>query len=403
MDMTAPRLHRPLISAVEQGLTEVLNSGKPADQFLAGIAKNRRFGGRDRRFIAANLYDILRYKRLFDAVAAETRPSGIPLHTYNILLNQVRLFGAAPGAEKLYPSWTGLDSRCHQLLTNPGIDGRISLSYPDWIWEAGLADYGESWPAIAAALNDQAPVYLRVNRLRTTAPALQKALAADGIVTEPTGLPDALVLPGREPLMRHRLYEAGHFEFQDLASQHVAAGSDIRPGMAVADACAGAGGKALHAAALMNNEGVVYASDRFAHRLKQLRFRAERAGATCIDVIDEATMASLKGAVQRLLLDVPCTATGTIWRKPEIKWQATPAMLENLLGTQREILDRYAPIVAPGGLLTYATCSILKAEGEDQAGRFLAGHPEFSLASEQRLLPNTHRTDGFYIAVLRRD
>ncbi len=114
-------------------------------------------------------------------------------------------------------------------------------------------------------------------------------------------------------------------------------------------------------------------------------------------------MVSLQGAVHRLLLDVPCSATGTIWRKPEIKWQVNPGSLKSLIATQREILDRYAPIVAPGGLLTYATCSILKSEGEEQAERFLAGHPEFSPVSEQHLLPDTDRTDGFYIAVFRRD
>jgi 16S rRNA (cytosine967-C5)-methyltransferase len=174
--------------------------------------------------------------------------------------------------------------------------------------------------------------------------------------------------------------------------------------MLVIDACAGAGGKTLHLAALMRNEGELWAFDSDGRRLEELRRRARRAGATIVRsaVADAAVRARWQGLAERVLLDVPCSGLGTLRRQPDLKWRLRPERLGQLAAVQARLLDEGAAMVAPGGLLVYATCSILPAENRLQVEGFLARTEDFRRAGEEVISPAASGWDGFYVAVLER-
>ena len=213
---------------------------------------------------------------------------------------------------------------------------------------------------------------------------------------------ECLELVGRENLKNHRLYKSGHFEIQDLASQRICLLSDISSGQRVIDGCAGAGGKTLHLAALMNDIGSIYASDIELARMRQLSMRKNRAGIKIIKQIEQKTLLLKKGIADRLILDMPCSASGTIRRKPEIKWHLTKDRLNKMIDTQRSILKAHSLLLKKGGLLTYATCSVFKCEGEEQIKWFLNEHFNYRLIEEKRFYPHIDDTDGFYMATLKR-
>jgi len=181
----------------------------------------------------------------------------------------------------------------------------------------------------------------------------------------------------------------------------------VEPGQRVVDACAGAGGKSLYLAALMQNKGRIIALDPSVPRLAELRRRARRAGVFIIEARPIESMKTIKrlyDSADRLLLDVPCSGTGVLRRNPDLRWRLTPAMLDQLIAQQQQILHHYSRMVKPDGLILYTTCSLLKAEGEAQISRFLESHADaFSLLKEKRYSPSLDGFDGFYAAVLKRE
>ena len=276
------------------------------------------------------------------------------------------------------------------------------LSYSDWFWEAGLADYSSNWFSIAKSLNSTAPIYLRANLLKTNATQLANALLKEGIETSEIPNSNALLLPNRDNLRNNNLFKKGHFEIQDLASQSVGKMAALENGLLVIDVCAGAGGKSLQLASLLNNTGKIVASDVSPNRLKQLKMRAHKAGAKNIEVLAIENLHIYNGKADRVILDVPCSGSGTIRRQPEIKIHLTPEKVNEYLETQELILEQYHPLLKPGGKLIYATCSIFKAESESQIKNFLEHHSDFNLITEKRFVPPTHNSDGFYVAVLEK-
>jgi 16S rRNA (cytosine967-C5)-methyltransferase len=277
----------------------------------------------------------------------------------------------------------------------------VRESIPDWLDELGAAELGAAWDAEISALNRRAPVFLRVNTLRTTLLDAIAWLAGAGVeVTEVPGLPDALVLPPGKSLPKPLRLD-GRVEIQDAGSQMIAPLLDAQPGMCVIDACSGAGGKALHLAALMRNEGRIYAMDVDAGKITELTRRAKRAAATCIRprVISESMTTDFAGKADCLLIDAPCSGLGTLKRQPDLKWRLKPAQLDRVRALQKQLLADYSVMLKPGGRLVYATCSILPSENRAAADALLE-KGGYELLEELPLSPSVTGFDGFYAAAL---
>ena len=289
---------------------------------------------------------------------------------------------------------------------HPGGTPAIRASFPDWLWERGAEEIGAAWPAMADALNTEADLFLRANTLRTTADELRVKLRLEGFSSEPVpGAPDALRLRGAKDVFGTMAFREGLFEVQDVGSQQIAPLLEVQPGMRVVDACAGAGGKALHLAALMRNKGSIVALDPVEWRLTELRRRAARAGVDNVEarvLSDPKKLERLAGKADRVLLDVPCSGLGVLRRNPDVKWKLTKPEMEHLCELQARLLHSYSRMVKPGGKLVYATCSVLPSEGERQVRSFLAAKAGWELETELKLSPGENGVDGFYAARLRR-
>jgi 16S rRNA (cytosine967-C5)-methyltransferase len=219
------------------------------------------------------------------------------------------------------------------------------------------------------------------------------------------GYKDALILDERQNVFRHPAFKEGLFEVQDGSSQLVAESLAVEPGMRVIDACAGAGGKSLHLAALMENKGKILSMDVEEWKLQQTKLRARRDGVSIIErkVIEGSkTIKRLKESADRLLLDVPCSGLGVLKRNPDTKWKLSLDSIEKVKQTQQEILQSYPSMLKPGGQMVYATCSILPSENQDQVQKFLESEAgkNFELIEDQKVLSHESGFDGFYIARL---
>jgi 16S rRNA (cytosine967-C5)-methyltransferase len=393
------KIHRPLIEAVVNILKSVFEDGGYADRVVETTFKsNPRWGARDRRFIAETAYTIIRRYRLLK----ESAMCGDG--DYYCL---VGAYLTLKGHE--LPSWPefNLDSHAVAARHETLLDTRkIRESIPDWLDNLGERELGTRWKTELGALNEEAPLVLRTNTLKNTADRLQQILRDEGVETELVeGFPDALIVPKRQNVFKLKSFHEGQFEVQDAASQAVAPYVDVAPGMRVVDACAGAGGKSLHLAALMKNKGRLIALDVAPWKLDELRRRARRAGISNLEtrVIDSAKVIKrLEATADRVLLDVPCSGLGVLKRNPDAKWKLTEEQIESIGKQQEEILDAYCRMVRPGGYLVYATCSILPSENERRIDSFLQRFGNmFERVDEKRLWPSDG-FDGFYMCRLRR-
>jgi 16S rRNA (cytosine967-C5)-methyltransferase len=304
--------------------------------------------------------------------------------------------------EIILPHATELIHEWKVLLKENDCSEATVLGFSDWFYELGLKDYGSKWTIVAKALNQPAPIYLRANVLKTTPEKLLNQFLQEKIEVSVIPNSNALLLPNRDNIRNHDLNKKGHFEIQDLASQSIGSMARIQHNQLIIDVCAGAGGKSLQMAALLKNTGKVIATDIHPERLEHLKMRALRAGAKNIEIVDIAILPTYYERADRVLLDVPCTGSGTIRRQPEIKLHLSEEKLAEYLETQQFLLEQYHELVKPGGLLIYATCSIFKCESEDQVEQFLIAHPKFTLVEQKRFLPPTHNCDGFYVAVMKK-
>jgi 16S rRNA (cytosine967-C5)-methyltransferase len=263
------------------------------------------------------------------------------------------------------------------------------------------------WAATAKALNQQAPVVLRSNDIKIKdRKQLQEVLKTEGVETDfAAQTTNGLKLRVRKNIFSNISFQSGFFEVQDGASQMVAPLLDVSPGQRVVDACAGAGGKTLHLAALMKNRGQIIALDIYDTKLEELRRRANRAGVSIIEtrlIESSKTIKRLHDSADRLLLDVPCSGLGVLRRNPDAKWKLTPQKMQTMREIQKDILERYSKILKPGGKMVYATCSCLPSENEEQVSQFLSTHPEFKLLSQTSLPVGQNDYDGFFAACLER-
>lgn len=390
------KLHKHLVQATAVALKEIFTEEKYADRVLERTFKqNPKWGSRDRRLVAESVYDIVRYYRLYSELAQSKNnywfmmAVWLVLHDYELPAWQ-EFVDVHPEAIKKH--------KAKLAAVAP-----IAQSYPDWLWEYGVNELGESvWQQEATAMNEQARVFLRVNTLKATPEKVIEALDKDYVKALPVeAIPDALVLQNRANIFKSKPFSEGWIEVQDAGSQLIGLFLDPKAGDVVVDACAGAGGKSLQLAALMRNKGRIISMDVEQWKLDELKKRAKRAGVHQITtrLITPETVSSMKNSADRVLLDVPCSGSGVLRRNPDAKWKLSPAALQRTKNTQNQILKEYSEMVKPGGTLIYSTCSIFPSENENQVKSFLDGHPEFKLLKESKLLPS-NGFDGFYMALL---
>lgn len=250
----------------------------------------------------------------------------------------------------------------------------------------------------------QAPVFIRANASKTTAPHLLEELSSEGVFTEPLS-DHCLKLKERKNLFGLSSFKKGLYEIQDFSSQLVAPFLEPEPGMRVVDSCAGAGGKTLHLSALMENRGKIIAMDIHQRRLEELKKRARRVGASNIEtreITSSKIIKRLERSADRVLLDVPCSGSGVYRRKPEGKLFFDPLRLKELQSIQEEILNGHSNILKEGGVLVYSTCSVLPSENSKQIERFLSKNKNFELLKEVSVPVGKNDGDGFYMARIKR-
>lgn len=410
-------------------ISEILQRAAAADRVVTDWQRRSRFAGsKDRRAVSETVYAVLREQGMrrwrVEKAGAELTPrllvfadAATPLHVWKEL--------CAAGGYGPPP----LDAAETAALSNLPSDEDAPLwaraNLPPDVATMVQAAFGADTEMELAALNGRAPLDLRVNTLQANRETVLEQLRADGIAAAVTPLsPLGIRIPERVRLDMNSLYRDGLIEPQDEAAQLAGLLVDARPDETVIDLCAGAGGKTLLLAACMRNQGQLHAADNDQRRLERLSPRLDRAGARNIVIHDANTMPQLlrdfEGKADRVLLDVPCSGSGTWRRNPEGRWRYDPASLDEVLRRQRGLLADGAKLVRPGGRLVYATCSILPAENGDQADWFLQHHAEFTplpLAeawaqgvTDQRirtgdrlsLTPYRHGTDGFFAAAFRR-
>ena len=395
------KLHKNLCEAVVNGLDQVFILDAHANQVVEQLLlSNKKWGARDRNFIAEHIYTIIRYYRLYcHGAGVESISSGGDI--WDVL--------AACFIDKdielpVWPEWVDIDAKAvKQRLAEGKTIRRIAESIPDWIDDMGSQELGEKWPAVLHALNQPAPMCIRVNTLKATYESVAEFLRSEGVEFSTSPLaPDAIIIHSKKNLRNTYAFKSGWFEIQDLSSQQVAPMLDPKSGMTIIDACAGAGGKTLHISALMQGRGEIIAMDIHADKLKELENRARRNGVANIKTVlsSDGAEGQYRSEADRLLLDVPCSALGVLRRNPDTKWKLKSDVLDELITQQQDILKRYSITVKVGGIMVYSTCSILPSENENQIAEFISKNPSFEKLSEEKIYPHESEGDGFYICKL---
>ncbi|WP_284165432.1 RsmB/NOP family class I SAM-dependent RNA methyltransferase [Frigidibacter sp. SD6-1] len=377
-------------------LLDRILAGEPAERALTLWARaSRHAGSGDRAAVRDLVYDALRCQRSLAARAGAAEPTGRAL--------MIALAGPAD-LDALFAGLpygpSALEEAERAALEAPGGEppDPVRLDYPDWLDAPLRSALGQAFEPVLAAMRDRAPVFLRVNLARGTRVEAMALLAADGVeCREAPSCDTALEVIGKSNKINgSRAYLQGLVELQDLSSQAAVADLPLERGMKVLDYCAGGGGKALAMAA--RTGGRVDAHDANPGRTRDLPARAKRAGAE-LRIVESAALRP--GAYDLVLVDAPCSGSGTWRRTPQSKWLLTPGRVADLVSLQRSILSTAAAHLRPGGTLAYMTCSLLDAENDAVVAGFLGAQDGFSLSHERRFLP-TEGGDGFYLAVLSR-
>ncbi len=421
------------LQAAIELLDQIAGAEAPADRLVGNYFRSRRYAGsKDRRWVTDMVYDVLRRRGEYAWRAGGTDGRRLAfVHLMGAEDADADAVAALFSGAQYCPANLDADEQA-VLATLPraGADEAPAWAtgnYPEWLHPNLMRRFGTELEAEMAAIQGRAEVDLRVNALKSDTAKVAASLAREDIATTPGAFaPMALRLDSRRSLANHALYQNGGIEIQDEGSQLVALLCAAQPGQQVIDYCAGAGGKSLALAAQMSNKGQIFAFDSNPRRMRPLRERLQRAGARNIqlhalaDPAAASALAGLAGKADRVLLDVPCSGSGAWRRNPEAKWRLTPEQLARYGETQDDILRRAAPLVAPGGRLIYATCSILMEENEDRIERFLSENTGFEVLPigeiwnevldspcpcddpYLRLTPRQHGTDGFFVAVLQR-
>ncbi|MCU7369750.1 RsmB/NOP family class I SAM-dependent RNA methyltransferase [Paucibacter sp. O1-1] len=405
-------------------LRAVLKMDAPADGVVSAFfRKNKALGQRERHALAETTYAVLRQRLQLQHLAQSgTGPLERRLAILAWQGSETFLRGALSPTEQQWLAQV-------QAIDKSGLAPKLRHNLPEWLAEPLLQRLGdEGFWALAASMNEGAPLDLRANVQKAKREEVQEALRAAGISAEPTPFsPWGLRVQGKPALNKLEVFTSGAVEVQDEGSQLLALLLDAKRSEMVVDFCAGAGGKTLALGAAMRNTGRLYAFDVSGHRLAALKPRLARSGLSNVYPTQIAherddRIKRLSGKIDRVLVDAPCSGLGTLRRNPDLKWRQSPQAIAELQAKQTAILNSAARLLKSGGRLVYATCSLLDAENESIAEAFSAAHPEFKLldAGEQlarahvaqaerlvdrgylRLWPHQHHTDGFFAAVWER-
>ena len=396
-------IHRNLLIGIHDALEETFFQDKKyADKVLERLLKaHKKWGSADRQVVSEIFYDIVRWKKRLEYYMGEgTKPSNI----YNLILAYL-LWKKVK--YKKFDEFDGIKTGgiLSKLDKKTFPTKAIEHSVPDWL--AGLfeKELEAKWEKEMSALNEQAPVILRANSLKISAENLVEILKEEGVNSFVLrGYPDAVQLEEKKNVFLTSAFKEGFFEVQDASSQKIAELLDVKEGMRVVDACAGAGGKTLHIAALMKNKGQIIALDIYEWKLAELKRRAKRAGAFNIEtrfIEDNKVIKRLHNTADRLLIDAPCSGLGVLKRNPDSKWKIDENFINRIKTEQENILQNYSKILKKGGKMVYATCSILPSENGEQVRKLLAENTELILMKEENIMPSDGY-DGFYMALIER-
>ena len=374
-------------------LIDRIQSGELVDRALASWGRNNRYAGsKDRASIGDIVYDVLRKKQSYSALGGGQTGRAL-------LLGFVRASGQDPetifGIDRYAPPKLSEDERIFGKSDGPATDE--ITDFPDWVWPELVKSYGDKAAAIARALGNRAPIYLRVNLAKSSREDAIKSLVSEGITGKPNPLsPSAIqVLDGARKIRNSTSFLTGKVELQDASSQAVSDLVPLQTGQTLLDFCAGAGGKALAVAGRVS--GDFYAHDAEPRRMKDLTPRASRAGVS----VKQVSIEDLNPGTQfdTVLVDAPCSGSGSWRRDPQGKWLLTQEKLDQVTQLQEKILNQVSTLVGPKGHLVYATCSLFERENKLQVEKFLDRNKAFSLLSEHHFTP-LEGGDGFYCAVL---
>ena len=412
---------RALIAHASETLSETLRFAGPADQAVSRHFRgHRELGQQERAFVAETVFAALRRRRSLAYAAQSESPYAL------VLASLIRLRGLSVRAvaDLVRPKDRAMLERV-RAANAAEQPAAVRADLPDWLWERMAGEYGMAEArAIAEGMLGAAPMDLRVNTLKASPDEVLARLRASGLACEPAPYsPFGLRLADKPAINKHPLYLDGSVEVQDEGSQLLALITAPRRGEMVVDFCAGAGGKTLALGAMMRNTGRLYAFDVSAKRLAGLDPRLARSGLSNVHPVVISTENDLRakrlaGKIDRVLVDAPCTGFGTLRRNPDLKWRFGEKDVAELIEKQSRIVSAAARLPRPGGRLVFATCSVLREEGEEIAAKFLAAHEDFVQLScadilkaqgvaldtgeYLRLFPHLHRTDGFFAAAFER-
>lgn len=426
------------LSSVIELLDIIMSDAGPAEHCVRTYFRTRRYAGsKDRRWVTEFLFSLFRRLGEVDWAVSElaldnssrTRALVALSMLEKVSLEDIQSlymsgsYASEPLSEDENSALQKLES-----LNFSEIPQYAKDNFPAWLFDEIHCQYGEAAGAVLASYQERAPLTLRVNKLRSDRDETVRLLKEDGVEASATKLsPIGIILEERVNLTNHGVMERGLVEVQDEAAQISSLLADAQPGMQVTDFCAGAGGKSLAMAAEMDNIGQIYAFDINLRRMKDITIRCRRAGVHIIethqlhqDERDEEIFSRLGETMSRVFVDAPCSGSGTWRRQPDQKWFFNEERLAELVDIQQNILEQASRLVAPGGRLIYATCSILQQENANQVSTFLEKHKDFSilpvsnLASDLeiglvkkedflKLTPNEAGTDGFFTAILGRN
>jgi 16S rRNA (cytosine967-C5)-methyltransferase len=386
-----------LSAAIE--ILDAILGGAPAERALTRWARASRFAGsKDRAAIRDVVFDCLRQRRSLGHLGGGDTGRALVLAHAACETPEVDALFTGSGFDPAPPTDAERAALAADLAAAPRA---VRLDVPDFLEDELAADLGADFEPVMAAMRQRAPVDLRVNTLKTSARAAMVALARDAVLVEPHPLVGNALRVVENPRLvaQSRAYTQGMVELQDVSSQFAAAAAGARPGMTVLDFCAGGGGKALALAAAMGGTGRLMVHDANVARMKDLPARARRAGARVEVVTPEARRRAVPPC-DLVFVDAPCSGSGAWRRTPEGKWRLAAADLPRFARLQDAILAEAAGHVRPGGLLVYATCSLLSRENGARPHAFLGARPGWQLEAEHRLSPRDGG-DGFYVARLR--
>ena len=397
-------IHRNLLIGIHDALQETFfQEKKYADKVIERLLKaHKKWGSEDRKVVSEIFYNIIRWKKRLEYYMGEgVKPNNI----YKLILAYLLW---SKTHYKKFEEFDGI--KVADILTKlkKGTvpTKAIEYSIPDWLAETLEKELGKNWEREMLALNEQAPTVLRTNSLKTTPRELIADLNDENVEAFTIkNYPDAVQLAEKKNVFLTSAFKDGLFEVQDASSQKIGELLDVKEGMRVVDACAGAGGKTLHLAALMKNKGQIIALDIYEWKLAELKRRAKRAGAHNIEtrlISDNKVIKRLHEKADRLLIDAPCSGLGVLKRNPDSKWKIDQEFIERIKSEQQQILQDYSKILKKGGQMIYATCSILPSENNEQVKIFLENNPDFTLIKDQKIMPS-EGYDGFYMALIKRN